>query len=88
MIGDGRAARAFVISRRNDPFKGSGCPALVSRFGVQAEEGLPQIETLCRAVDDLPIMEIAAPAERNDARADAADWQPDLSQVILIVADS
>ena len=86
VVGHGRAHLAFIIGGMNDPLKRGGCFASVGGSGVQAEKRLLQVETLGRTVHDLPVMQVAAPAERDDARADAAERQANLAQMILIVS--
>ena len=44
------------------------------------EEGIRQYLALARPVEDLPVSQLAAPSQRDGARADAAQRKPDLRQ--------
>ena len=90
VVGDGGAARAYVICRRDNAFQSSCRGIAINCSGVEAKEGLLQIEAFGWPIHNLPIVQIAAPAERDDCRFDqhAAKWQPNLSQLILTVTDN
>ena len=86
MIRHSGAARAFVVGWRDDAFQRPCACRAISGFGEQTEECLLQVEALGWAIDDLPIVQVAAPAQGDDAGADAAQRQPDLAQMLLIIA--
>ena len=80
VIGQGDAGAAFVIGPVDGAFEGAGHGGGALRFGVKREERADGaragwIETLGGTVDDLPIAQVAASAERDGAGADAAQRQ-------------
>ena len=87
MIGNGGAASAFVIGRGMTPSSAVAVRLPSADFVYKLKKLCCKSNAFCRAVDDLPIVEIAAAAERDDAGADAAERQPDLSQVVLVVCN-
>ena len=86
MVGDRGAGLAFKVLDRDGALQRPRTGVAVGVAGVQREEGLLRLKALGRSVDDFPVLQVAAPAQRDGAGADTAEGQGDTPQVFAFVA--
>jgi hypothetical protein len=86
VIGQRAACSALIIDGVDGTFQSACHRFLTIWLRIQREKRMGRHETFGGPVHDFPIAQIAAPAQRNRARADAAQGQGDTSQMLLIVA--
>jgi hypothetical protein len=80
---------ALVILGRNRPFKRAAKHRLFSRIvkalGSNRKKGVVRRESERGTIDNLEVFEVAAPAQREGASSNAAEWKRDAAQVGLVI---
>ena len=86
MIRHTAAKRTFKITRVDHAFERACHGWFAFGFGKERKKSLLWLKSFCGAIDNLPVSQVAAPAQRHAARADATQRHGDAPQMLLVVA--
>ena len=70
-----------IVRGQQAPLEDDGVGSLTGRFDPQAGKGIFESVADIRAIENLPILQIAAPAQADASRADASQGAGDAGQL-------